>query len=449
VGRDYGQRMAKGRAIGRFEAVLGLIGVLALVVTYSVITGWNPLPSWANWIEEQTVRTLASPPTAWTARVGDEPQAAAVFDRVIVVTAEGSVEGRDPLNGVKLWSYPAAWSAAAGNSQPVVVVGRTGGLGFDVYDAGSGVRLWHRDDKEAVWPYQNMVLTLSCPHEFACVLAALKPTDGASIWSLPISGAGQSLHGLRPAFATLAPITNDYTDSFAAMSQPAPSIIGLPIDDDIHAISTASGRELHVYHRSISTRVSVAAHEVVVSTAVVRGGICYPTIEGRSPQTNGVIWTRPGYNPRTASGLGCEQQRDPVGGGDALLVTDPSGHDALLDVRNGDVLFRAPLGEHVLATDGRVAVVRTADKRSVYGVSMSSGHQLWSREAGKTALVGVAQGAVMIADPAVGRIVALAPTSGAALLDVASGATVLGVGAHEIIVSIGRTIGPLPLAAAG
>ena len=41
--------MAKGKAVGRFEAVLGLVGLLALGVTAVLITGWNPLPQVQDW----------------------------------------------------------------------------------------------------------------------------------------------------------------------------------------------------------------------------------------------------------------------------------------------------------------------------------------------------------------------------------------------------------------
>jgi hypothetical protein len=56
--------MAKGRAIGQFEAMLGVFGVLALVVAYSIVTGWNPLPRLQGWLDR--TRTLAEPAPAWT-----------------------------------------------------------------------------------------------------------------------------------------------------------------------------------------------------------------------------------------------------------------------------------------------------------------------------------------------------------------------------------------------
>src|SRR5437764_1098946 len=67
--------MANGRAIGRFEAALGVVGLLALGVTYSITTGWNPLPGVQNWLNRS--QTLAEPAPAWTVRTGDQPTWAA------------------------------------------------------------------------------------------------------------------------------------------------------------------------------------------------------------------------------------------------------------------------------------------------------------------------------------------------------------------------------------
>src|SRR2546430_16041548 len=83
--------MANGRAIGRFEAALGVVGLLALGVTYSITTGWNPLPGVQNWLNRS--QTLAEPAPAWTVRTGDQPTWAAGIGGVVVVAAGGTVGG--------------------------------------------------------------------------------------------------------------------------------------------------------------------------------------------------------------------------------------------------------------------------------------------------------------------------------------------------------------------
>lgn len=440
--------MAKARAVARVQALFGLIGVIALVVTYSLITGWNPLPSWGDWLRNAAVRTLSNPATTWTVRAGDEPTAATVLSQAIIVTAKGSVEARDPATGTRLWSHDSSWAAVAGGTRPVVLVGRAVGTGFDVYDAVSDVRLWGADDKNGVWAYSNMVLTLHCAAEFSCTMRALGPADGKPAWSLPITGAGRSLIGMGHAFAAVGPITSAYEDSFEAMPHPAPPIIGLPMGGEIHVISTVTGHALHVYRPDSATRVAVARHEVIVATSTLRGNSCYYTAQGRDPTTDHVLWSHEGYNLRTSSGLGCDQRHDPVGGGDAVLAIDTAGRDIMLDARTGNVLFRAPAGQHVVATDGRIAMVRTSDKRSLRAINLAGGTPLWTRDADRSALVGVAPGAVLITDPATGRLAMLGRESGHPLLDVATGATVLGIGGGSVVIHIGRSLGPLPVATA-
>src|SRR2546429_305983 len=90
--------MAKGGAIGRVEAILGVVGVLALGVTYSIATGWNPLPAAQAWLDKH--RTLAEPAPAWTVKVAEEPSGAGVAAGTVVVTAGGAATGyARPLSG--------------------------------------------------------------------------------------------------------------------------------------------------------------------------------------------------------------------------------------------------------------------------------------------------------------------------------------------------------------
>src|SRR5262245_58138715 len=129
--------MANGRAAGRIKGFFAFIGVIAIAVGIFFGTGWNPFPSLASWLQKETATSLAKPAPPWTVRAGDEPDTATVVPNAIVVTAEGSVEVRSPGNGKLLWTRDDSWAAVAGGTRPVVVVGRTVGGGFDVYDASS------------------------------------------------------------------------------------------------------------------------------------------------------------------------------------------------------------------------------------------------------------------------------------------------------------------------
>src|SRR5256884_86107 len=60
--------MAKGRAIGQFEAMLGVVGLLALGVAYGVATGWNPLPRLPGWLDRAPALAAPAAPRAVTSR---------------------------------------------------------------------------------------------------------------------------------------------------------------------------------------------------------------------------------------------------------------------------------------------------------------------------------------------------------------------------------------------
>lgn len=436
--------MAKTSMFGRVNRVFGVIGLLAIVVTYAIITGWNPLPGWANWLENVSVRKLATPGTAWTVRSGDEPTSATVLTRAIIVSTEGSVEARDPSTGARIWTQADSWAGVAGGQSPVVVVGRPVGSGFDVYDPGSGVRLWQSGGKAGIWPYSDMILTLTCSSVSNCTVHSLDPTTGKERWALNIKAPGRPLMGFDEATPVIVPVDSGYAQSIRAMPQPAPEFIGLPMGGQIHVISTRTHSALHVFAPDNTQRVVVAAKEVVTSTAELRGNQCYYSESGSDPVTGHVEWEHSGYNLRTSSGLGCDQRHDPTGGGDSLLATDTGGRDVVLAATSGEELFRAAPGEHVIAMDSTIAITRSKDGKTMRAVDLSNGKQLWTQPTDRDASVGLSPDYVLVADPdGAGKLLAYARRSGQPLLNVVSGATVLGIGADTIIVNIGRSLGPL------
>jgi hypothetical protein len=436
--------MAKGKAFGRINRVFGLIGLIAIVVTYSIITGWNPLPGWANWVQNVTVRKLATPGTAWTVRAGDEPRSATVLNRAIIVSTEGSVEARDPSTGAKLWTQADSWAGVAGGVSPVVVVGRPVGSGFDVYDPVSGIRLWQSNGKAGVWTYADMILTLTCSSGSHCTLRSLDPGDGKPRWKLDINGPGGPLLRFDQSTPAIVPVASDYAPSIRALPAAAPELIGLPMGGRIHVISTKSGTALHVFTPSRTQRTVVAPKDVITSTAELHGNQCYYSETGNDPATGEVLWQHTNYNLRTSSGLGCDQRHDPTGGGDKLLATDTAGRDVVLSASSGKQVFRADAGEHVVAMDASVAITRIASGKTMRAIDLSSGKVLWTQPTNGDASIGIAPQFVLVADPrGPGKLLAYARSSGQPLLDVVSGSTVLGIGDSEIIVNIGRTLGPL------
>src|SRR5215467_11174198 len=346
--------MAKGQRVSRIKSFFALLGVVSIFVIYGMVTGWNPLPGFAAWLRQATATQLSNPRPPWTVRAGDQPHSAVVLDSAIVVTADGSVEARDPRTGDLMWRKRDSWAGVAGDSQPVVIVGRTTDSGFDVFDAKSGVRLWWDDGHDGVWPYTNMVLVMHC--DGGCHLIADDPVTGHPRWTAPFPTAGATLRGFARPFAALVPPTSSYTGALDAVPSPPPALIGMSAGGTVHVISTANGHDVQQFASGPAARVVVAGGVALVSSAARHGQDCVSTIAARDARTGAPLWQRVGYDPRTTSG-GCEQERDPSGGGDTVLVADPSGRDTLLDVARGGVVYQAPKGERVIATDGQVALV--------------------------------------------------------------------------------------------
>jgi hypothetical protein len=432
------------KTYGRVRGTFALMGLVSIVVIYAIVTGWNPVPGWAGWLENVTARNLSTPAPIWSKRTGDEPDSATVLPTGIVIVEEGSVEVRDPGTGVVDWTRPAAWAGVAGGASPVVVVGRPVGAGFDVYDVVTGLRIWGSNSKAGIWPYADKLLILTCSSASACELRSVDPSTGNQRWSTSIKGSGANLYGFEHSLATLTQVSSAYATPLRNLPSPAPELIGLPMGGSIHVIDTGNGRQLHVFASTAATRVVVTDHFVIASSAIMRGSQCYYSIVARSPVTGRSLWQESGIDLRTAAGLGCESSSNPYGTGDDLLGIDIGGHDIVMSAASGNVLFRARTGERVVAMDSQMVVVRTADHKSLRAIGIGSGHQLWTQPAERSALVGVAPGYVLVSDPtAAGKLDAYGRQSGAALLSVTSNATVLGIGAQSIVINIGRTVGPL------
>jgi hypothetical protein len=438
--------MAKGQRVSRIKTFFALLGVVSIFVIYGMVTGWNPLPGWAAWLRNATATQLSDPRPPWTVRAGDQPHSAVVLDSAIVVIADGSVEARDPRTGDLMWRKRDSWAGVAGDAQPVVIVGRTVDSGFDVYDAKSGVRLWWDDGHDGVWPYADMVLVMHC--DGGCHLAADDPVTGHPRWTAPFPSAGAALRGFDRPFAALVPPASSYTGVLGAAPSPAPAFVGLSASGTVHVVATANGHDLRQLPSGPSARVVVAGGVALVTTSVRQGQGCLATIAARDARTGTPLWQHTGYDPGTTSG-GCEQEHDPTGGGDTVLVTDQSGRETLLNVGNGRIAYQAPGGDHVIATDGGVALVRSADGKLLRVVELDSGRQLYTRPVDPSALVGLSPDLVLVADPAGDRprIVAYERVSGSAHLNLSSSATVLGIGQNTLIINIGRSLGPVTLAA--
>jgi outer membrane protein assembly factor BamB len=437
-GRDhYGGHVANGRAVGRFEAVLGLIGIIALVVTYSLITGWNPLPAAGNWLDK--VRSFSEPAATWKVTVGDQPSNAVVGSNAVIIGARGNVEARRLSNGEKIWSRDVDWAAVAGGDGAVVIAGRTGkGHGYDAVDPDTGRNLWKDDDAIGVWTFTDLVVGIACPEVMTCTLTARTPLTGTVKWTSQLTGNGRTLAGANKALSGVHPLSD-----VVAPPRPVPAMLGFPLDDQVEVVSSATGKRLHSYKGTQTARVVLAGDHVLVTTVLYRDGHCRYAVDGRDPDSDKRDWHLDGYDLRTSSGLGCEQRKDPTGGGRYAVAVGPDNRELLLDASSGAVVYKAGNGESIADTDGQFALVRTADVKSVRAVELATGSTAWTRPAGKSVKVGLGPGVVVFTDPGANQLVAVDEHDGHSLLDAKSGATVLGYTSNGLVVNIGRTVGLL------
>jgi outer membrane protein assembly factor BamB len=438
--RHYGGSVANGRAVGRFEAVLGLVGLLALGVTYALITHWNPLPQAGAWLEK--VHTFSEPAPVWKVTVGDQPSGAVVASDAVILSSRGHVEARRLGTGEKIWSRDVAWAGVAGDGGKAVIAGRTGKKhGYDAVDPDTGRILWSDPDALGVWTFTDVVVGISCPEVMSCTVTAREPVTGSQRWQTGLTGNGRTLAGANKPLSGVRRLGD-----VLAPPRPAPPLLGFPINDQVMVVPKGTGKPVHIYQGNQTNRVVLAGDEVVTTNVVYRDGNCRYAVDGKDPSGGTPDWHLTGYDLRTSSGLGCEQRSDPGGWGGYVVAVGPDNREQLIDVSStgrGRRVYETATGESIADIDGTMALVRSADGKTVRAVNLSSGSTAWTRDAGKSVKVGLGPGVVVVADAGANRLVALGERDGRVLLDAKSGATVLGYTGNGLVVNVGRTVGLL------
>lgn len=459
--------MAKGKAIGRLEALLGLVGVLALGTTYALITGWDPVRAATDGLSAWASRSgsIAEPDAAWTRRIGGQPSTAFIAGRVAVVVTRGRAEAHDLATGEIVWSHRADWVAAAGDPAAtrdgaagngavagdgasavgaVVVAGRGGRNGYEVLAAATGAALWSDDSAIGAWTFRDAVLSWTCPGLADCTLTSRAPADGAVRWKATLPGLGRSLDGGNTPLPGARELAAAYADALAGAARPVPPVLGFPLDRRVQALDTAGGRVLRRPEPSERTRIVVIAGRELHSTAVRADAGCRYSLQARDPASGATLWTKEGYDLGTASGIACEQRRDPGGSDAALAATRADNRPVLLSPRDGRELWVGAAGETVLAVGGRYAAVRSGKRLAV--VSLENGAVAWGRDLVERAEVAVTPFAVLVTGGGIGsggQLLALEPATGRTLVDVKTRASVLGIGPAGLMINEGRTVGYL------
>lgn len=435
--------MAKGRAAARLKTFLALLGLLAVPVMYAMVTGWNPLPGALQRLTE--VHRFSEPDTAWSVRLDDVPTSAAQGSGVVLIFEQGTVQARSTTTGAQIWTRTADWAAVAGSSQSggtVVLLG-TRGHGYAVVDSADGRERWRDAQAIGAWTFSDQVVSITCPQAFSCTLAGHSPGSGALRWQAPVEGNGHSFAGANKPLAGLRPLNRGYTESLAGLPQTAPPLLGLRIDDQVQVYSTQGGQRVRTYRSTPSHWVTVAGSRVLLTNSSLRSNRCQYSVSAQDPVSGQEVWSKSGWDLDTSGGLGCDQRRDPRGSAGLLAATGPDGRTAMLRVRDGTEVYQAPAGQEILATDGEVIMVRTANGKSVQAVR-GPGAPLWSRVVDRHASVGMTPDEVLITDPDAGRLAAVRSATGEVLVDAKTGATVLGYAEHGLVINVNRTVGLLP-----
>jgi hypothetical protein len=325
----------------------------------------------------------------------------------------------------------------------VVVSGTLLKKGYEVRETATGILVRKDDRASAVWSYANALLEVSCARPKDCDLTARVPDTGEELWKTALPGIGFVLFADNPKLAmgaSLAP------DGMAVRRQPAPmpSLLGFPIDGRIYAVDTAQGVTYPAIDPGRNASVTVLAGRVVYSTVTQRDGICLVTLSGRDPVSGAEAWHRDGYHLRTISGAGCEQHKEPVAGGNAVVAVRPDGREVLLDGADGREVLTCAAGEKVIATDGIHAVVRSADGATVSVYMLGTAKALWTRKADPKATAGVTRNAIILSQHSPDRIYVLDPTTGKMRNELRSAAAILAADARGMLLGERREVGYLP-----
>jgi hypothetical protein len=431
-----------GKAVGRFEAAIGVIGILALATTLIITTGVNPLVSIMDWLDRVT--SVSSPAPAWNQRMAGRPSHAGITNSAqVIVTSRGRVEGRYVSDGGVIWQHDAPWATAAGD----VVVAGLGGRGYGVFDPATGLQLWEDKNAGAVWPYEDILLDLACPNDRSCLLRARSHrNNGATLWTAELPGNGRTITGLNPDLLDTRDPAGWVSKAAAASPGPAPSVIALLIDGRVQVVDLVEGRVLReIDPHGLLTRVSVAGGRVIITKASRGESACRYVVEAFDVQTGASVWRQEGYDLDTASGIGCEQRRDPLGRGGLLSAVRGDNHPVLLDAADGSERWVGQLGERVLATDGALAVIEGADRQTARLIDLLDGNTVaWSLKLGENPDAAVTSRAVLVRDSTNDRLVVLS-RSGVLLRDLKTDSELIGYGRIGIVLASGRTVGLVTL----
>jgi hypothetical protein len=414
-----------------------------VVIVLGTTGVWNPWPQVWAWFN--TSSPIAPGASRWQQTIGGSPQDVTIIGDTVLVEYRTSVDAYSLIAGLKLWHSDADWAAVAGEgNSAVVVTGRLLTKGYQVLDPHTGAVRRADTQATAVWTYQDAILDLDCTSAHDCELSDWDPA-GTVRWRVGTGGIGFVLNAANPDLPDTRPLTANGIDDGVAGPRPLPDLIGLPGDNKVRVVDTATGKLVQTVQPGLDQRVAVAGGRVLTVTGTAADGTCYYGVVVTDPPDGGTVWQRDGLNLRTAAnGSSCKQDRDPAGGEDVVLGVDPVGRSELINAHDGRVLWHGDKGEEVLAVDDSFAVIRSADQGTLRCWSFARGKAVWSRSVPAGASAALTPYAVVIVTPKPSRVAAVAPATGRLLADVRVSAKIFAVGQGGMIAVDGRDMAYLP-----
>jgi hypothetical protein len=426
----------------------------ALVVTVLISTNtWNPLPQLVTWWGKLT--QMSEPAPAWEARLGGVPDLAGVtVTGQVVLGTRGLVEGYDRNSGRLLWHHDADWALPAGD---VVVLrprpegpdtDRAPDTGYSVIEPISGSVVWGDREAIAVWAYVDLIIDLACPPSGDCVLRGRRHGDaGQQLWAVPLLGSARTITGPDPALATTREPADWFARAALGSPGPAPPVIGVPLDGRIHVIDTVEGRKLReVAPPDRQPRIVVAGERLIQTHAEPGEAGCRYRVEGLDPRDGSTVWRVEALDVDTAEGAGCDARRDPLGAGNHLVGVRADNHPVLVSMADGRSVWTGVPGERILDTDGQLAIVESADRKTITVVDLLADGRpvVWSGDVGPKPRGAVTPAYLILAGPE--QLVVLGHLGPTMLATVKTKATVVGYGQRGVILASARRIGFVPLA---
>jgi outer membrane protein assembly factor BamB len=440
----------------RYCRVLLVIMTLALVATVLASANvWNPLPSVAAWWAKFT--QLSDPPPPWNVRASGVPDVAAVMSSgQVVVASRGFVDvyRLDTGQAIKqevmvYWALPAVDVVVARLRPENPDRDPDHNLGYAVIDPSTWTTLWSDRESKAVWAFADVILDLACPAAGPCQLRAHGHRSGAVLWSVALPSNARTISGADPQLAGPRDPSGWFAGAAEGTPDLLPAVIGLPIDGKIQVIDTVEGRlvrEMSAPNRQ--TRVAIVGERILLSGAAPGGAGCRFWVEALNYRTGSSQWRTEGLDLDTASGIGCEQRRDPLGSGRQLVAVSGGNAPVIVSADTGAPVWAGVPGDRVLATDGELAVVQDADRKTVRVLDLiaDGAPAVWSAQLGLSVRAAVTRTMVIIRDNDKATLTVLSHRPVNQISQVKTTSDVVGYGPRGILLASGRRIGILPLA---